>query len=74
MTPITNRHAIAKSVLARLEDGLGGEGWDNPKLVKVVEKWIGWPATWEDQVIDIEAEVESLLEQSFDPRDLVDWI
>ena len=66
-----SRRKVIERVLSDLEGMLGGEGWNDPRLVRVVAQWIPWPAPWEDQTLNISAIVDALLDQSFDPRDLV---
>jgi hypothetical protein len=70
--PFKSRKQAAKWVLELLADMYGGEGWDDPRLIEITEKWVGFPASWEDQVIDPVKEAEELAEQSFDPRSFLD--
>jgi hypothetical protein len=73
MVPITSRKAICRLVISYMEDMLGGDGWDDPKLVSLIESWIGWPFSWEDQVIDPAKEATTLVNDSgLDPRHLLD--
>lgn len=43
------------------------------RLLAITEKWISWPAAWEDQNLSVSQQVDELLDISFDPRDFIDY-
>lgn len=67
-----NHQAFAELVLFHLQNALGGEGWEHPKLLEAVEHWVSFPPPWEDQEVDAEMQADELLEQGFDPRHLTE--
>jgi len=71
LTKIKSRETIYQTIVSHLADALGGNGWDNPRLAQTLEGWVKFPMPWEDQVIDIPAEVDALLNEGFDPRHLI---
>lgn len=73
-TKTKTRTQVAQEVVWALSDKLGGEGWEHPGIVACVEKWVSFPLGEDPAVVDPFAEADALLEQSFDPRDLVDPI
>lgn len=67
---LTDKQAI-QQVLGYMEDMLGGEGWDDPRLLKVMEGWVRLPR--EDGSFDAADQAEELVnEHGFDPRDALD--
>lgn len=59
------REQHAKRVLGHLEDMLGGEGWDHPRLLMIVVDWV-------DPTVSPATDAENLVNvDSFDPRDLI---
>ncbi len=69
--PMTVDRAI-QLVLWKLEDKLGGEGWDDPRLVDAMRGWVSIPFDIDWSEWSAEKEAEELIAQSFDPRDMVD--
>jgi hypothetical protein len=56
-----------QAILRRLEDALGGEGWDDPRVTTALERWV--PPTDPDQRTSIAEVIEQMLNDSYDPRD-----
>lgn len=66
-----DRDAASKVIVSILCDALGGEGWDNPELPRIVDGWLEWPFL--EQTVDIaycHSEADALIDAGFDPRHL----
>lgn len=60
-----------RQVLSHMQDMLGGEGWDDPRLLNVMERWVQLPP--DESKFDAAAQAEELVnEHGFDPRDALD--
>jgi hypothetical protein len=55
-------------VISALADKLGGSGWDDERLLKLLE---GWYSEEEYESLGSDGIADALLEQSYDPRPIL---